>query len=349
MDRGMRAALLVDLGGKHVLYNHIGVDLGSDMTRIFAGRGIVLSEPSVVAVDTATGEPVEYGRAAAQMVGRTIERGGIADYDVAERMLTEYLRRVCGRRMVKPRVMVTTPSGISTLQQRSLVKALQSAGARSVCIVSSPLAVAIGLSVDFSSPHGTTIVDIGKGTTDVAVLSMGGVAVCESARIAGVDFDEAIIKYARREHNILIGSLTAEKIKIEVGAVCPQPLEVAIFAKGLNQFTGLPQSFEISTEDVAVAVAEPAETLVKTIQNVLEQTPPELAADISREGIILTGGGALLRGMSDFLSERLSTRVTLADDPMGNAVRGTGKILSDVRILHNGNYRFRTLKDLTVD
>lgn len=340
------------------MYNHIGIDLGSACTRIFAGRGIVLSEPSVVAVDRSTGEAIDFGRPAAQMVGRTsrrltpvyaIERGAIAEYDVAEMMLTEYIKRVGGRRMVKPRVMVSTPSGISTLQQRSLVKALQSAGARSVCFVASPLAVAIGLSVDFSSPHGTAIVDIGRGTTDVAVLSMGGIAVCESARIAGVDFDEAIAKYVRREHNIQIGMLTAEKIKTEVGAICPQPLDVALFAKGLNQFTGLPQSFEISTEDVVNALAEPAETLVKAVQNVLEQTPPELAADMAREGILLTGGGALLRGMSDFLSQRLETKVTLADDPMNNAVRGTGKILSDVKILHNGNYRFRTLRDLTAD
>ncbi len=340
------------------MYNHIGIDLGSDMTRIFAGRGVVLSEPSVVAVDTDTGEAVEFGHPAAKMIGRTssrvspvfaMERGGIADYDVAEMMLTEYIKRVCGRRMVKPRVMVTAPSGISSLQQRSLVKALQSAGARSVCIVSGPLAVAVGLSVDFSSPKGTTIVDIGKGTTDVAVMSMGGVAVCESARIAGMDFDEAIIRYVRREHNVLIGALTAEKIKMEVGAVGPQPLDVAIFAKGLNQFTGLPQSFEISTEDVAAAVAESAETLVKTVQNVLEKTPPELAADIAKEGIVLTGGGALLRGMKEFLSQRLSTKVTMTEDPLNSAVRGTGKILSDVKILHNGNYSFRTLRDLTAD
>lgn len=340
------------------MYTNIGIDLGTDYTRIFAGRGIVLNEPSVIAVDHYTGEPIEYGQKAAEMIGRTsdrvevscpIERGAIADFDMAQLMLKEYMRRACGRKMIKPRVMVTMPSGVTSVQQRSIVDAMESAGARNVCLIEGPLAVAIGLEVDFSTPRATTVIDIGKGTCDIAVLSMGGLAQCESARMAGADFDEAIVRYVRKEHNILIGVRTAEEIKKQIGCVVRRQIEVGMTAKGLNLFTGLPQLFEVTNHEIYEALSDSVEAMVKAIHGVLEKTPPELAADISREGIVLCGGGALIFGMEQLLSERLGAPVTLVEDPLCGAVRGTGKALSDLKVLRNGNYRFRTLKDLVIE
>lgn len=340
------------------MYTDIGIDLGTDYTRIFAGRGIVLNEPSCVAVEERTGEPIDYGVKAAQMIGRTsdrvsvvcpIERGAIADFDMAELLLKEYLKRACGRKMIKPRVMATMPSGVTAVQQRSIVDALESAGARNVCLIEGPLAVAIGLEVDFSTPHATTVIDIGKGTTDIAVLSMGGLAQCESARIAGGDFDEAIMRYIRKEHNISIGIRTAEEIKKKIGCVVRRQVEVGMTVKGLNLFTGLPQLFEVTNHEIFDALSDSVENMLKAIRGVLEKTPPELAADISREGIVLCGGGALIYGMEQLLQERLGAKVTLVHDPLCGAVRGTGKALADLKVLRNGNYKFRTLKDLVIE
>ena len=340
------------------MYTDIGIDIGTDYTRIFSGRGIVLNEPSCVAVEEWSGEPIDYGEKAAQMIGRTservlvscpIERGVIADYDMAELMLKHYLKRVCGRKMIKPRVMVTMPSGVTSVQQRSIVDALENAGARNVCLIEGPLAVAIGLEVDFSTPRATTVIDIGKGTTDIAVLSMGGLSQCESARVAGVDFDEAIVRYIRKEHNIAVGIRTAEQIKKQIGCVIQRPVEIGMTAKGLNLFTGLPQLFEITNHEILEALSDCVQSMLKAIRGVLEKTPPELAADISREGIILCGGGALVYGMEQLLSEQLGTQVTLVNDPLCGAVRGTGRALADLKVLRNGNYKFRTLKDLVVE
>jgi len=336
----------------------IGIDLGTASTVICSGRQIVLHEPSVVALETQTGRPLKFGGEAAAMIGKTpdsitavcpVEHGVIANYDAAEHMLRYYLKKVCGTKMVKPRVLVSAPAGITAVQQRSIMDALQNAGARTVCLIEAPVAAALGVGVDFSRPHGTIIVDIGAGTTDVAVLSMGGLAQCESIKIAGGEFDEAIIKYVRKEYNILIGSKSAEYIKQQIGCVVQRPVEVAMKAKGRNLFTGLPQVFEISANEVCTAVTDVSYGICNGIQSVLENTPPELVGDIAGDGMVITGGGALIHGMCELLTRYTGIKASLTDDPFTCVARGTGKALDNLDLLKNGDYEFRTLQDLIVN
>ncbi len=335
-----------------------GIDLGTARTIIYKGKSIVLNEPSVVAFDTHTGEPIAFGEEAFQMLGRTpdsinavcpIERGFIADYEVAEHMVRKYLSEVSGNKMLKARVMVSKPSGITAVQQRSVIDACTNAGARDVCLIESPLAAALGNDINFNTPKGVIVVDIGKGTTDIAVLSMGGLAACESAKIASVDFDEAISRYVRKEYNILIGPHTAENIKLQIGSVWKRPVELALKAKGRNQFTGLPSIFEITSDEVMEALGDTALSICKAVQSVLEKTPPEMISDIANDGILLTGGGALIYGMTELLSDYTRLKVTLVPEPITCVVAGIGKALSDFDVLKNGDYRFRTLEDLAIE
>ncbi len=336
----------------------IGIDLGTDTTRVYMGRGVVLTAPTVIAMDRDTGEARAYGRDAYHMIGRTSDRlaaicpvqhGTIADFEAAELYLRQLFARVCGKKLVRPRVMVSIPGNITAVKQRSVVDALESAGARNVCLIEAPLAAAIGLDVDFSTPHGVTVVDIGKGTTEIAVLSMGGLSRCQSLPVGGSAFDEEIIRFARREFNVTIGPLTAERIKKAIGCVKPRPVEVGMVVNGLQVFTGLPESVEITSSQLYQATQSVANDIVSSIQQVFEQTAPEMVADTAKDGLILTGGGSMIFGMAQLLSERLGLPVNPVPDPLNCVINGLGKALTNSKVLQNGDYRFRSLEDLTIE
>lgn len=336
----------------------IGIDLGTAKTIILSGSVIKLEEPSVASVDTDTWAPLHFGEQAYKMIGRTpesittvfpIEHGVIADYEVAEQMMRYFVRKAFGNRTVKPRVMVAMPSGLTTVQHRSVAQVIEAAGGRNVCTVESPLAAAIGLGIDLEKAHGSMIVDIGAGTTDVAVLSMGALSVCQSDRVASKNFDEAIIRFIRKEYNILIGLQTAEQIKMQIGSVIQRPVEIAMQAKGRNLFSGLPQVFEITTNEVYESVCDVALSICKAVQSALEKTEPDLVADISADGLYLTGGGAMIYGMEKLLSDFLGIEVRLVDDPLHCVVRGTGIALKNPNLLKNGDYQFRSLQDLIIE
>lgn len=336
----------------------IGIDFGTDTTRIYMGRGVVLSRPTVITIDTDTGEAKAYGTEAYEMIGRTSERlvsvcpvqnGTIADFEAAELLLKRYFAEVSGKKLIRPRTMVAIPGNITAVKQRSVVDALESAGARNVCLIEAPLAAAIGLDVDFSTPKGVTVVDIGKGTTDIAVLSMGGLARCESLPVGGGTFDDEIVRFVRREYNVAIGTLTAERIKKTIGCVSPRRLEVGMTVSGLNVFTGMPQSIEVDTGRLYEVMMTTAEEIIRSIQRVFEQTAPEMVADTSKDGLILIGGGSLIYGMPELLSARLELQVNRADDPLNCVVKGIGKALTNSKVLKNGDYRFRSLEDLTIE
>lgn len=336
----------------------IGIDFGTDTTRIFLGRGVVLSKPTVITIDQYTGQPKAYGAEAYQMIGRTSERltsvcpvqnGTIADFEAAQLLLKEYFTRVSGKKIIRPRTMVAIPGNITAVKQRSVVDALESAGARNVCLIEAPLAAAIGLDIDFSTPKGVTVVDIGKGTTDVAVLSMGGLARCESLPMGSGAFDEEIIRFVRKEYNVSIGLLTAERLKKTIGCVKPRGLEVGMTVNGLNLFNGKPQSIEVNTSQIYEVMMITAEEMIRSIQRVFEQTAPEMVADTAKDGLILTGGGSLTYGMPELLEERLKLKVKPVADPLNCVINGIGKALNNSQVLKNGDYRFRSLEDLSIE
>ena len=336
----------------------LGIDMGTANTRIFMDKKIVLNEPTASAYDLEAEAPIAFGEAAAKMVGRTPERiqtispvtrGVVSDLEMAEQMLRFFLRKICGQKMFKPSIVATIPAGVTAVEHRSYEDVLKSAGARKICFVESSIAAAIGMGVDFSRPHGTIIVDIGEGVTDVAVLSMGGLAERACVKVASGDFDEAIIRHAHRKHRIAIGKKTAESIKLQIGTVAPQRLEVSIKAKGRNLYTGLPEVFEITSAQVQEAISEPLNEIVKGIQSVMERTPPELMADIYTDGVLLAGNGVRLKGLDGYLSERLGVRTAFATDINGCVVKGAGKVLKDINLLANTEYKTRALRDLAVE
>ncbi len=335
----------------------LGIDFGTDCTRVFMGRSVVLSEPSVIAIDTDTGEPRACGAKAYRMIGRTSDRvtavcpvqnGVIADFEAAQLLLRHCFEQVSRKKLIRPRTIVAIPGNITAVKQRSVVDALESAGARNVCLIEAPLAAAIGLEVDFSTPRGVTVVDIGKGTTDIAVLSMGGLARCESLPVGSGAFDEEIVRFVRREYNLAIGLLTAERLKKTIGCVVERPLELGMTVSGINVFTGLPQSVEINTRQLLQVMSVTAEEILRSISRVFEQTAPEMVADTARDGLILTGGGSLTYGMPELLSSRLKLQVNRVEDPLNCVIKGVGRALSHSEVLKNGNYRFRSLEDLTI-
>ena len=336
----------------------IGIDLGTNFTRIFMGKSIALCEPSVVTVNDMTGEAVNYGYDAYKAIGRTsdlripvcpIENGTVADFRAAELMLKEYVHRVCGKKVIRPRAIVAIPCGTTAVQQRSVLDAMESAGARNVCLVEAPLATVIGMGMDFSTPKGITIIDIGKGTTDIAVISMGGLARSVSLKTGGAAFDDAIVKFVRNEHNVNIGVVTAERLKKQIGCVKRRPVEVGMTVSGINLFSGLPQSVEITSGDLLRVMNETADDIIRSVQDVFEHTAPEMLADTAEDGIVLTGGGALTYGMAEMLSIRLSTKINMAEDPENSVVNGLGKALEDFSMLKNRDYHFRSLEDLMVE
>lgn len=314
----------------------IGIDLGTASVLVYVkGKGVVLKEPSVVAFDRNTNKIKAIGEEARLMLGRTpgnivavrpLRQGVISDYTVTEKMLTYFINKTVGKSLFgrKPRISVCVPSGATEVEKKAVEDATYQAGAREVSIIEEPVAAAIGAGIDISKPCGNMIVDIGGGTADIAVISLGGVVVSNSIKVAGDDFDEAIVRYMRKKHNLLIGERTAEDIKINVGTVFERPENLSMDVRGRNLVTGLPKTVTVTTEETQEALREPAFQIVDAVHNVLERTPPELAADISDRGIVLTGGGALIQGLEELIEENTGINTMTAEDAMTAVAIGTG-------------------------
>ncbi|MCL2677603.1 MAG: rod shape-determining protein MreB [Clostridiales bacterium] len=326
----------------------IGIDLGTASVLIYVkNKGIVLNEPSVVAIDQKDGCIIAIGEAARRMLGRTpgnieavrpLREGVIADYDVTEKMLRYFIGKACPKNWFsKPRVMVCIPSGVTGVEERAVRAAALQAGARAAHLIEEPLAAALGAGLDISDPSGNMIIDIGGGTTDIAVLAMNGIVCSKSLRLGGDRFDEAIVRYVRRVHNLLIGDRFAEDLKIHVGTAYPQGLREnkIMEVRGRDLLTGLPKSVPFSSLESAEAMQEPLEAIISALKEVLEITPPELAADIMDKGIVMTGGGALMDGLDKLLSRVVGLPVYVADDPVSCVARGTGKALSQIHLLRS--------------
>ena len=314
----------------------IGIDLGTASILVYVrGKGVVLKEPSVVAFDRDTNKIKAIGEDARLMLGRTpgnivavrpLRQGVISDYTVTEKMMKYVIQKAMGRLAFgKPRIAVCVPSGVTEVEKKAVEDATYQAGAREVSIIEEPIAAAIGAGIDISKPCGNMIVDIGGGTSDIAVISMGGTVVSASIKIAGDDFDEAIVRYMRKKHNLLIGERTAEDIKIKVGSCYHRADSDYMDVRGRNLVTGLPTTVQVSSEETEEALREATSQIVETIHSVLEKTPPELAADIADRGIVLTGGGSLLRGLEDLIYEKTGINTMTAEDPMTAVAIGTGK------------------------
>ncbi len=325
----------------------IGIDLGTASVLVYVKkRGIVLNEPSVVALDKASGRVIAVGEEARNMLGRTpgnivairpMREGVIADYDVTEKMLRYFIGKSLKKRLFfKPRVMVGVPSGVTSVEERAVKQAAISAGAKEAFLIEEPLAAALGAELEIGEPNGSMVVDIGGGTSDIAVMSLGGIVTSKSIRIGGDKFDDALIKYMRRAYNLLIGERTAEEIKITIGSAYPSDRKVESFnIRGRDLVSGLPKNINITAEEVHEALSETLETVVGAIREVLEKTPPELAADIIDKGIVLTGGGALLHGLDKFIAQETNLPVHIADNPIECVALGTAKALLHLDVLEN--------------
>ncbi|SFH06487.1 rod shape-determining protein MreB [Desulfotomaculum arcticum] len=329
----------------------IGIDLGTANVLVYVkGKGIVLTEPSVVAIDKISGKVIAVGSEARRMLGRTpgnivatrpLRNGVIADYDVTEKMLRYFIEKAVGKKLFfKPRVMVCIPSGVTGVEERAVKQAAVQAGARQTHVIEEPLAAALGAGLDISQPGGTMVVDIGGGTTDVAVLSLGGIVISISLRVGGDKFDEAIIKYVRREYNLAIGERTAEEIKMEIVNAYPDagpPAEMQV--RGRDLLDGLPKEVTVSSDNIYEAIRENLALVVGAVKEVLEQTPPELAADIVDKGIVLTGGGSLLRDLDKLIASETGLNVFIAEDPLSCVAIGTGRALTMLNVLNDQHKR----------
>lgn len=317
----------------------IGIDLGTASVLVYVkGKGVVLKEPSVVAFDRNTNKIKAIGEEARLMLGRTpgnivavrpLRQGVISDYTVTEKMLSYFISRTVGKSLFgrKPCISVCVPSGATEVEKKAVEDATYQAGAREVSIIEEPVAAAIGAGIDIAKPCGNMIVDIGGGTADIAVISLGGVVVSNSIKVAGDDFDEAIVRFMRKKHNLLIGERTAEEIKINVGTVYKRPENLTMDVRGRNLVTGLPKTVTVTSEETEEALREPAYQIVDAVHNVLERTPPELAADISDRGIVLTGGGSLIQGLEELIEEKTGINTMTAEDPLTAVAIGTGKYI----------------------
>lgn len=321
----------------------IGIDLGTATVLIYVkGKGIVLREPSVVAMNRDTKQILAIGEEARRMLGRTpgniiatrpLREGVIADYDVTEAMLQSFIRRVAGPRLLsRPRVVVCVPSGVTTVEKRAVVEASVQAGARSAMLIEEPLAAALGAGLDITQPAGHLVVDIGGGTTDIAVLSLGGVVRSESLRIGGDKFDEAIVRYVKTKYNLLIGERTGEEIKITVGSAGAKSRDEKMEVRGRDLMTGLPKNITITSAETREALEELVTAICDMIKTVLEATPPELAADIMERGMIMTGGGAMLHGLDQVIAASTGVPCYLAEDPVSCVALGTGKALENFQL-----------------
>ena len=321
----------------------IAIDLGTTNIRVFVrGKGIMLREPSIVAVDKYTGRMLKVGQDAQKMLGRTpanivaihpISAGVISDYDITALMLKELLSRVTSFSLFKPRVLVTVPSSVTGVEERNVIDAVIEAGARKVYLVESAVATAAGAGADISKPDGHLVIDIGGGTTDIAVISLGGIVASTSVKMAGDKFDEAIITYMRKNHKLYIGERMAEELKVNIGTAFPREESITMECRGRDLVTGLPKSVDVTSEEMMDALEEPLHTICEAVHNVLERTPPELSADISNSGIMLTGGGALLYGIDKRIEDRTGIKVLIAEDPKSCVAVGTGKALNNLDAL----------------
>ncbi|MBS1560608.1 MAG: rod shape-determining protein [Bacteroidetes bacterium] len=320
--------------------NDVGIDLGTANTLIWQkGKGIVLNEPSIVAFDRTTKHIIAIGHEAQEMLGRThreiktirpLKDGVIADFEIAEGMLRAFIRKLSSSWQPARRMVICVPSGITEVEKRAVRDSAEHAGAKEVHLIAEPMAAAIGVGLDVHEPMGNMIVDIGGGTTEIAVIALSGIVADESIRIAGDELTNSIVNYFKRQHNILIGDRTAEIIKVNVGSAYPLEEELEIEVKGRDMVSGIPKSIVVSSEEIRDALNENITVIVEAVLNLLEKTPPELSADIFDRGIILTGGGALLKGLDERLRRETSLPVHVADDPLTAVVRGTGKVLEDL-------------------
>lgn len=328
--------------------NDLGVDLGTANVLIYVdGKGVVVREPSVVAVDKNSGKILQVGAAARNMLGRTpgnvvamrpLKDGVISDHEMTVRMLQMLFRKAIKSSMFnpKPRVVVCVPSGVTEVEERTVINAAIEAGARRVYLIEEPLAAALGAGLDIKGPNGHMVVDIGGGTTDVAVLSLNGVAVSSSLKVAGDAFDEAIGRYVRRKHGVVIGQVTAEDIKIQIGCVYPRPEDVSMLVKGRDAKTGMPRELTLLSSEIFEVLRRPARQIADEVLSVLEETSPELVGDIAENGITLTGGGSQIWGMDKLLTERTGIQCALADDPDSCVAYGCGKSLAWINHMQEG-------------
>ena len=321
----------------------IGVDLGTASVLVYVkNKGIVLNEPSVLAMDVETGRILAVGEDARRMLGRTPERisairplrdGVISDYDVTERMLRYFVKKVVGQRLIfRPRVVVCVPAGVTEVERRSVIDATIEAGARDTYLIEEPLAAAIGAGMDIANPYGSMVVDIGGGTTDVAVISLSSLVVAETITVAGDKFDDAIMRYMRKRHNLLVGERTAEEIKKNVGCAFPRRETIYMEVTGRDLMNGLPHTVSVGSDEMIEALEEPLASIIEAICQVLERTPPELASDISQRGIVMTGGGSLLYGLDRLISENTKVPCYVAEDPVSCVAIGTGRALESIDV-----------------
>lgn len=324
--------------------NDLAIDLGTANTLVYLkGKGIVMDEPSVVAVNKDSNRVLAVGKEAKSMLGRTpgsivairpMRDGVIANFEITEAMLRYFITKVHNRKaLVRPRIVISVPSGITQVEKRAVKDSAQSAGAREVYLVEEPMAAAIGAGLPIQEPSGNMIVDIGGGTTEVAVISLSGIVYSKSIRVGGDEMDEAIVHYVKRKYNLLIGERTAEIIKTQIGSAYPMDEKQTFEAKGRDLVAGIPKTLTISDEEVREAILEPVTTIVDSIKIALERTPPELAADIVDRGIVLAGGGSLLRGLEVLIREETELPIAIAEDPLTCVVRGTGKVLDELDLL----------------
>ena len=325
----------------------IGIDLGTASVLVYVkGKGIVLQEPSVVAIDTSTNKVLAVGEEAQKMLGRTpgnivairpLKDGVISDYDVTEKMLKHFIEKVTGGvglfKFFKPQIIVCVPSGVTEVEKRAVIDATMEAGAREVYLIEEPIAAAIGAGIEISQPNGSMVVDVGGGTSDVAVISLGGIVVSTSIKIAGDQFDEAIVKHMRKKHSILIGERTAEQIKMEIGSAFPRDKEIFMEVRGRNLVSGLPETIKVSSEETLEALRESVAQIADAVHYVLEKTPPELSADISDKGILMTGGGSLLWGLDKLIAKRTGIKVYIAEEAISCVAKGTGEALNSIKVL----------------
>jgi rod shape-determining protein MreB and related proteins len=324
--------------------NDIGIDLGTANTLVYVkDHGIVLREPSVVAVKAGTNKVLAVGNEAKRMLGRTpanivavrpLKDGVIADFEITEAMLRHFITKVHNRRkFVRPRVVIAVPSGITEVEKRAVKDSAQHAGAREVYLIEEPMAAAIGVGLPVQDAAGNMIIDIGGGTTEVALISLSGIVFSRSVRVAGDELDEAIVQYIKRAYNLMVGERTAEEIKIKIGSAYPMEKETSIEVKGRDLVAGLPKTLTLTSQEVREALLEPISTIVDSVRITLERCPPELSSDLVDRGLVLAGGGALLRGLDKLLSEETGLPVHVAEDPLSAVAEGTGKVLSEIKFL----------------
>ena len=324
--------------------SEVGIDLGTANVLVYIkGKGVVLDEPSVVAINQDTNEILAVGEDARQMLGRTpanivavrpLRDGVVSDYDITERMLKYFIKKTCGNtRFFKPRIMVCVPSGVTDVEKRAVREAAAEAGGKDVFLMEEPIAAAIGAGLDIAKPDGVMVIDIGGGTTDIAVISLGGIVTSASVKMAGDKFDEYIVKYMRKVHSLYIGERTAEELKMNIGTAYQREEPITMECRGRELISGLPKSIEVSSVEMMEALEEPLQTITEAVHSVLEKTPPELAADISNSGIVITGGGALLYGIDKRIHDRTGIEVKVAENPKSCVAIGTGQALDSLDMM----------------